>query len=216
MARRTFAAIALALAATLPLPVRAEALDDVLKAATMGDTSEVVSWLRRGVEPDTSDANGNTLLALAAKNGHTELVALLLKAHANPSQANRFGEDPLLQAAYNGRLDVVKLLVRAGVDINRSKGWTPLGYATYQGHEEVADYLLDQGADVDVALHNGTTPLMLAARNGHLGLVKLLLEYKADTTLRNDAGLSAKDWALKAKNTDIADLIDQAAKPPPR
>lgn len=207
-----FLALCLAASAALPLPAMAEALDDAIKAATLGDKSDLIDLLRRGVEVDSSDANGNTLLALAARQGNSELVTLLLKARANPAIANRYGEDALLLAAYHGHLAVVKQLVLAGVDINRAKGWTPLGYAAFQGREEVADYLLDQGADVNVALDNGTTPLMLAARNGHLGLVKLLLEYKADTTLRNDAGLSAKDWALRAKNTDIADLIDQAGR----
>ena len=212
--RTALLVLLLAAAGALPLPAAAAALDDAINAATMGDAAEVADWLSRGLEVDSCDANGNTLLGLAAKNGNGEVVATLLKARANPTLVNRYGEDPLLQAAYQGHLDVVKQLVRAGVDINRAKGWTPLGYAAYQGHLEVADYLLDQGADVNVAMNNGTTPLMLAARNGHLPLVKLLLDYKADTTLRNDAGLSARDWALKAKNTDIAELIDQAAQHP--
>ncbi|HNC68639.1 MAG TPA: ankyrin repeat domain-containing protein, partial [Thauera aminoaromatica] len=48
----------------------AATLDDALSAASMGDAKELVSLIQRGLDPDTVDAQGNTLLILAAREGH--------------------------------------------------------------------------------------------------------------------------------------------------
>ena len=64
-----FVASGLASQATL-----AATLDDALSAASMGDAKELVSLIQRGLDPDTVDAQGNTLLILAAREGHTAAV----------------------------------------------------------------------------------------------------------------------------------------------
>ena len=51
---------------------------------------------------------------------------------------------------------------------------------------------------------------MGAVRNGHVDVVKLLLSQRADPNLKNDAGASALQWALKGGNTELAQLLKQA------
>ena len=51
---------------------------------------------------------------------------------------------------------------------------------------------------------------MMAARGGHLETVKLLLWEVANPNLKTDSGGTALNWAMKAGNTDIADLLKQA------
>lgn len=53
---------------------------------------------------------------------------------------------------------------------------------------------------------------MMASRGGHLQAVKLLLDEDADANLKNDRGETALDWALRAKNTDIAALLREKMK----
>lgn len=56
-----------------------------------------------------------------------------------------------------------------------NSGWTPLHYATFEGHAEVCTALLEAGARVDEADNDGKGPLMLAAQEGHTQLVHMLL-----------------------------------------
>ena len=53
-------------------------------------------------------------------------------------------------------------------------GKTPLFGASYSGHLEVVELLLDAGADVTKMLDLGRTPLTLAISRGHVEAVKLL------------------------------------------
>jgi ankyrin repeat protein len=104
---------------------------------------------------------------------------------------------------------VVQRLVRAGAAVTR-KGWSPIGYAAFQGHLEVVRFLLDSGADVDARAPNQATPLMFAARNGHIEVARLLIERGADVDLKSDTGASAMVWAAERGNTDIMELIQAA------
>ena len=74
---------------------------------------------------------------------------------------------------------VVALIAMESYDINNEDYWghTPLAWAARNGHEGVAEILLQQaGVDPDKADNYGNTPLMLAARGGNEGVVKVLLE----------------------------------------
>lgn len=75
------------------------------------------------------------------------------------------GLTPLLYATVSGCLDCVKSLLKAGADINRPTpdGVTPLMNAIDNNHYDVANYLLDQGANPNLFDWWGRTALYLAA-----------------------------------------------------
>ena len=52
------------------------------------------------------------------------------------------------------------------------------------GHKEVAEKLLEFGADVDVAYPDGVTPLVMACNRGYPAIVDLLLRNGADIHAR--------------------------------
>ena len=97
-------------------------------------------------------------------------------------------------------------LITGGANVNMP-GWTPLAYAAYNGHTEIAAVLINAGADINAASENGHTPLISAARGGHIEIVKLLLGKNADPNKKLESGETALDLALKAQNTDIGDLL---------
>jgi len=73
---------------------------------------------------------------------------------------------------------VVGFLEAEGCDINREDciGNTPLGWAAYNGHEDVVEILLGRGdISPDRLDMGGQTPLCCAARDGRGGLVEMLL-----------------------------------------
>ena len=68
------------------------------------------------------------------------------------------------------------------------------------------------GASPDALAPNGSSALMFAARNGHEEVVTRLLKAGANLDLKNDQGETAESWALKYRNTDIAELIGAERK----
>lgn len=201
--------IALLFALLLPTLAAAGVYDEMLGALKAGDTAAAVALLDRGVDVNTVDREGNTLVMLAVRDDNAELLDQLLLRRARVNVRNRHGDTALRLAAFAGKLTFVQRLVEAGAEIN-TYGWTPLSYAAFNGHAPVVDYLLKRGAQVDAKTENGSTALMFAARNGHPAVVDTLLRAKADPNIGNENGETALDWAVKANNSDIAQRLRSA------
>jgi hypothetical protein len=180
--------------------------DDIVVAAREDRTEEVIGYLRQGMDPDTSDAAGTTLLMTAAANGNVRLVESLLRLRANILKNNKYGESALALAALNGHQEVVRILVDAGARIN-APGWGALHYAVFNGQAAIVRYLVDQGGDVNARAPNYHTALMLAARNGHGEIVRVLLAAGANPDLGDLEGNTALGIAQKAGNHEIAGLL---------
>jgi ankyrin repeat protein len=95
--------------------------------------------------------NGNTLLnlgvSLAARRDPAvglAFVEALLAAGADVNDANDRGGTPLHQAGYSNQGAIAEALIRAGADLDaeaHGSGGTPLVFALFWGHLEVADPL---------------------------------------------------------------------------
>lgn len=193
----------------LPILASAGAYEDMEEAIIQGDAPDAIALIKRGMDVNTVDREGNTLLFQAVRRDIPELVDYLIRHRARLNVRNRNGETAVSIAAFKGNLSYVKLLVDAGADVNLY-GWSPLIYAAYNGHAQIVDYLLKRGAQIDAITENGSSALFFAARFGHIEVVELLLKNKADPTITNENGDTALDWALKSENTDIADLLRAA------
>jgi ankyrin repeat protein len=184
----------------------AGAYDDLIAAANRDDTAAVTALLQRGMDVNTVDTQGNTLLMIAAREHNQPLLEYLLTNKANVLKVNRFGDSAVMLAALGGDLESVKLLVQFKADIN-PQGWTPLMYAAFNGHVAVASYLTEVGAKVDAQSASGLTTLMVAAKNGHFDVVGVLLKNNADARKKDQFGLTAMDHAKKGGNTRIAESL---------
>ncbi|MCS3635900.1 ankyrin repeat protein [Salinibacter ruber] len=109
----------------------------------------------------------------------------------NPS--DRELEAALVDNARDGDADRVRDLLGRGVDPNatfdaQSEADAPpvtgkitaLIFASWAGHTEIAEALLEAGAEPGLGSLNGKTPLAAAAGKGHSGIVEALLEAGAD------------------------------------
>jgi ankyrin repeat protein len=88
--------------------------------------------------------------------------------------------DTVFDAAQNGDLAKVKAFVQADSSLLSKKdsdGWTPLHWAAAYGQKDVAQFLLDSGAEINARDGKGETPLILAQLNGHKDLEDLLRQH---------------------------------------
>lgn len=152
--------------------------EDILAAVHNNDTPAVVGLIDRGMDVNTADPAGTTLLMVAARNGNQELLEFLLKRRANFSIINRYGDSALSLAALQGHLKIVQFLGEMGAPMNQ-EGWAALHYAAYAGHRDVVAYLLSKGADIDAPAPNGQTARQLADSKEHKEVVELLDKQKA-------------------------------------
>lgn len=164
-----------------------------LRAAAWGGHEEILlTLLAHGAKVDSIDHEGRTPLIAAAYMGHKEAVEILLDAGAQVDLADGDGRTALSVAALcvpsaaagSRHGEVVSLLLERGADPEHKDkdGMTPLLLASYEGHEEVVEHLLEAGADVDEsagAYPSAITPLLAAAAMGHAGTVNRMLFWGA-------------------------------------
>lgn len=177
-------------------------------AARADDRSFIQRMPRLGLDENTRDALRNNLLMLAIRENGNGLALELLKQPAWQTKEvleyeNRLGETALMLAAISGSVPVATRLVELGAEVNRA-GWSPLHYAASAGKTEIVRLLAEKSAYLDAESPNGTTPMMMAARFNHRPAAQLLASLGADPTLTNEAGFTARDYAIQNNNSDLA------------
>jgi ankyrin repeat protein len=202
--------LALSIVLLLSTPAGAEtSLDDLLNAAEMGHNAIVIDGVRRGMDVDSCDEAGLSLLMRAAREGNLELVDFLLRNRANVRARTSWGDTAMSLAGQKGQTAVIRRLIEGGGEVNQP-GWSAILYAAMEGHVETVKLLLEKGANPDSRAPSQLTPLMIASRNGHIDVVRVLLAAKADPNAQNDRGDTALKWALNSQNTDIGDALRAA------
>jgi uncharacterized protein len=194
------------------IPARAGSYEDYFAAVKRDDPQAVAELLRRGFDPNTPDTQGLTGLYLSLRDGALKVAQLLVEVPSTRIDARTpQDESPLMMAAFRGHADLARKLIARDADVNKT-GWTPLHYAATSGHVAIIELLLENHAYIDAESPNGTTPLMMAAHYGTTEAVKALLEAGADPRLKNQLGLSAADFAMRANRPDAAALITAAIR----
>jgi uncharacterized protein len=209
----------------IAMPIaHAGAYEDFFAAIKADDTKALVNLLFRGFDPNTVDPDGVSGLVLAAREGSLKAADLLLSQNKTKIELRTpQDENALMMAALGGHTQLAKVLIDKGADVNKP-GWTPLHYAATKGHVVILKMLLEKHAYIDAESPNKTTPLMMAAMYGTPEAVKLLIEEGADSSLKNEQGLTALDFAQRASRSDSIKLLEQAQKaeqalkapPPPK
>jgi ankyrin repeat protein len=86
--------------------------------ARHGETAQLSEFLDHGLPADTQDAQGNSLLMLAAYSGHTDTVGMLVERGANIDLRNDRDQSPIAGALFKGETNVVSLLKSLGADLD--------------------------------------------------------------------------------------------------
>ena len=88
----------------------------LLDRARVGEAERLADFADHGMPVDLTDAQGNTLLMLAAYHGHAATVRVLAERGADVDVRNDRGQTPLAAAVFKGFTDVVQVLLAAGAD----------------------------------------------------------------------------------------------------
>ena len=190
-------------------PSFGQAYEELLKAVEDGNAKHVERLLDRGLDPNTADPKGNTVLMMASRLGHRDLVALLIQRKASVTRRSPFGDTALMMASLRGDLEIVRLLIEYGAEV-KHRGWAPIHYAAFENRAEVIRYLVARGADKDALAPNGYSALMLAARGGHLEAAKALLYEDADVKVKGPKGETALSIAMRREMTEFVELLKRA------
>ena len=122
----------------------------------------------------------------------------------------------MFEAAAAGALDRVKAIVDEDVDVSADlanafaqDGFTALGLAAFFGHEDVAAYLLNKGAQVNTASQNRmrVMPLHSAVAGRHIGIARRLLEAGADVNASQADGFVPLHSAAQNGQIDMIELL---------
>ena len=155
--------------------------------------------------------DGWTLLHAAADRGRLDVaMPLLYFGSTNPNAGNEQGSTPLhlvSQGKYNSK--------EHGVDVNaREKhSWTPLHLAAFKGRVEIAQVLLDHGANVKLETEDGGTALHIVSRGEYdseehgVGIARLLLEHGTDVHAQDKYLNTALHSAALCGNQEITRLL---------
>ena len=124
------------------------------------------------------ELEGATPLALAAEVNNLEAVKALMDGGADPLIATEQGTTPLILASGAGTdvqrarsleeramaVQTARYLVDHGVDVNAAGqfGWTALHAASYQGLNDLVEFLASKGAKLDTFDQLGQTPLSIS------------------------------------------------------
>ncbi len=121
-----------------------------------------------GMDINTTDSEGNTVLLMAAWENNFDLLKLFLSKNADANQTNNLKQTPLMGAAkFQDGINSAKLLLAKGAKINAAdkNGDTALSFAARDSKSpKMINFLLKNGADPNLANQDAVAPLMLAAQ----------------------------------------------------
>uniref|UniRef100_A0A803W5B0 Poly [ADP-ribose] polymerase n=1 Tax=Ficedula albicollis TaxID=59894 RepID=A0A803W5B0_FICAL len=186
--------------------------------------------VRHGASVNVADLWKFTPLHEAAAKGKYEICKLLLKHGADPTKKNRDGNTPLdlvkegdtdiqdllrgdaalLDAAKKGCLArVQKLCTQENINCRDTQGRnsTPLHLAAGYNNLEVAEYLLEHGADVNAQDKGGLIPLHNAASYGHVDIAALLIKYNTCVNATDKWAFTPLHEAAQKGRTQLCALL---------
>ncbi|KAL6821876.1 ankyrin repeat-containing domain protein [Trichoderma sp. SZMC 28015] len=153
----------------------------------------------------------------AAYYGSVDIFRALLTQGADIKFTSRNGYDALLSATEGGQNSVIKVLLEHGIDVSSSrpkKAGTPLGMAIRNGHYEVVELLLNNGANYNAVLETDWLPLTLASYEGQVNIAKLFLGLGADINESTSDGLTPLVNAIWNNKVDMVQfLLENGADP---
>lgn len=162
----------------------------IKKGINVQDTSAIV-------EPDSIDAglldSLNFNLLIAASKGKASEAKEAIK---NGAQTNCTfdGITPLMYASQEGHIEIVKLLLSSGAKLEERPyytGITALIGSVINNQLDIADILIQNGANINAKAKDSVSSLLYAAGYGYVLMTDMLIFYGADINAKDTDGNNA-------------------------
>jgi len=154
------------------------------------------------------------ILDMKHKEFEAEMIIKSLKTNIN--WQNKYGKTPLILACRHDyvNINMVKLLLDTGVcDVNIAdkEGFTALMcVASNYNKHEIAELLINNGANVNAINKNGETALIRAIKIRNFNVIELLIKHNCNVNLFNKNSNPPLLEAIDVKQPKIADLLINA------
>lgn len=182
------------------------ALDEQLMAAARRDDPvRIAELLNKGVSAGAQDRAGGTALMEAAIFNSVAAAKLLVERGADVNARTTRGMTALAYATWpckGAKLEqaTAKNLTFAGKKVVAMARTVPRD-------KEMAELLIQKGADIDSRGEEGETPLFWAFRANNLELVRFFIEKGCDINARDKNGETVLILAARGENTVSEDFV---------
>ena len=166
-----------------------------------------------GADVNMRDRDGWTPIMTAAYGDDADAVKLLAAHAADPNVPSPQNLTPLGIATQYGKDKAAIALIDAGANPNRpvgDAGYTPLMLASANDARELAQALMQKGADVNARNSGGVTALMIAAANGRVEMAELLVRAGANVKAQSERGDTALSIARAKGDQKMIRVLDEA------
>ncbi|KAJ3652486.1 hypothetical protein Zmor_018447 [Zophobas morio] len=211
-------------------------------AALGGNLDIVKSLVSRRVDINAINSDGNTALTYAVEAENDSIVEFLIEHDADPCKCGKNGKTPLrtavvkqslplitylldhgaestIQTAFlvaieTRNLDIIRLLIQKVVDLNAAynSGHTPLMKALELGYFEIAEFLVENGADCQ-SYDKSKLCLLDYVSENNLGMIEFLVKLGVSLDLVGSGGYTPLTKAAEMENFKLVKyLVEKGAK----
>jgi ankyrin repeat protein len=177
---------------------------EVIAAIQAGDAEQLKSLL----------AQDRSLAAARDESGVSAVMHSLYRQRKDLFDLLRAAnlEFDIFEASSIGRSDLVGEMISNNPRLANARsgdGFTPLHFAAFFGHENVARVLLEHHADAGAVADNAmkVMPLHSAAAGRNLAIVRALLEHGAPVNAKQERGWTALHAAAQQGDRAMVDLL---------
>lgn len=187
--------------------------NEMVEAASEGYLEAITLFLNKGLNPDSEDSNGDTILTKAAWEGNIDILKYAMQAGANINHEGVGQNTALVLATLNKQCNMVKFLLEAGADMHHRSpnedydGNRVLTFACLFGWLDIIKLLIDKGIDVNSRFVLGSTPLLITAARADLNCLELLVEAGADVNHSDDNQNTALTYATQNRDLLILEYL---------
>lgn len=176
----------------------------MIEAIKAGNADKVRDLIEKDIFlADAKADDGTSALLTAIYHREEEIIDIILES--GPTLT-------IHEAAAAGIDDRVAELIRenkGNIDSYSHDGWTPLHLAVFFNQNQIAEMLIEQGANVDAVSKNqqGVTPLHSALANRNVKIAKLLLHRGADPSVTSAAGYTPMHYVATYDLVEIGRIL---------
>lgn len=165
--------------------------ESALMIATIKNEKDVAKVLiENGANVNYKTKYGQTPLMYASSKNAKEILELLIKNGADINAINSLNRTALIEAVINNSKEAVEILIKNKSNLDYVPDGILWGSALTEASKinakEIAQLLIDAGANIEIKDYFEMTPLMVAVKNNSQDVIKILL--------KNEANIYAKSF----------------------